>query len=153
VALVLAGWIADVANDSSIRDNVQQRVERAMSEGMQAAVAAAPLRYMGTAHGNYYVPDIFRSQTMTLCVASAAWDDALQDLNQDSSAPLVSVSLPSIWPAATLDAANVVVTVRYAGWLGRQASDTFSVSMSLPHYRSPHKTPGFPGRPVECSGS
>ncbi len=153
VALVLAGWIADVAINSSIRDKVQQRVERAVSEGMQAAVVAAPLRYMGTEDGNYYVPDIFRSQTMTLCVASAAWDDALQDLNQDSSAPLVSVSLPSIWPGPALDVANVVVTVRYGEWLGREAYDTFSVSVSLPHYTSPHKTPGFPGRPVECSGS
>lgn len=151
VALVLAGWLADIRIDSSIHDKVQQRVERAISDGMQAAVAAAPLRYMGTAQGNYYVPDIFRSQTMTLCEASAVWDDALQELNQDLSAPLVSVSLPSIWPGPALDAANVLVTVRYAEWLGREASDIFTVSVPLPHYTNPHKTPGFPG-PVECSG-
>jgi hypothetical protein len=95
VALVLAGWIADVTVNSSIHDKVQQRVERAISDGMQAAVAAAPLRYVGTEQGNYYVPDIFRSQAMTLCVASAAWDGALQELNQDLSAPLVSVSPPA----------------------------------------------------------
>ena len=152
VALVLAGWIADVAINSSIRDKVQQRVERAISDGKQAAIVAAPLRYMGTEQGNYYIPDIFRSQSMTLCMASAAWDDALQELNEDLSAPLVSVSFPSIWPGPALDEANVVVTVRYAGWLGREASDIFTVSVTLPHYTSPHKTPGFPG-PVECSGS
>lgn len=152
-AFVLAGWIANVAINSSIHDQVQQRVERAISGGMQAAVAAAPLRQMGTGQGNYYVPDIFRSQTMTLCVASTAWEDALQTLNQDSSAPLVSVSLPSIWPGPALDEANVLVTVRYVEWLGREASDTFTVWVSLPRYTSPHKTSGFPGFPVECSGS
>ena len=123
-----------------------------MSDGMQAAVAEAPLRYMGTAQGKYYVPDIFRSQSMTMCVANAAWDVALQELNDDLSAPLVSLSLPSIWPGPGMNGANVVVTVRYAGWLGREASDIFTVSVSLPHYTNPHKTPGFPG-PVECSGS
>jgi hypothetical protein len=150
VALVLAGWIADVAIGSSTRDKVQLRVERAISDGMQAAVAEAPLRYVGTE--GYYVPDIFRSQSMTLCVAIAAWDDALQELNDDLSAPLVSLGAPNIWPDPMTDGADVVVTVRYAGWLGRETSDTFTISVTLPHYKSPHKTPGYPG-PVECSGS
>jgi hypothetical protein len=152
VALVLAGSIANAAINSSIHDKVEQRVERAISDGMQAALAAAPLRYVGPEQGDYYVPDIFRSQSMTLCVANAAWVDALQELNQDVGAPLVSVSLPSIWPGPALDEANVVVTVRYAEWIGRGASDIFTVSVSLPHYTSPHKAPGFPG-PVECSDS
>jgi hypothetical protein len=150
VALVLAGWFADNAIDASTQGNVQQRVERAISDGMQRAVADAPLTYMGTE--GYYVPDIFRSQSMTLCVAVAAWDDALQELNDDLSAPLVSVGPPSIWPDATTDGANVVVTVRYAGWLGRETTDTFTVPVTLPHYSSPHKTAGYPG-PVECAGS
>jgi hypothetical protein len=111
VALVLAGWFADVAINSNIHDKVQQRVERAISDGMRAAVTEAPLRYVGTE--GYYVPDIFRSQSMTLCVAIAAWDDALQELNDDLSAPLVSVGPPSIWPDPMRDGADVVVTVRY----------------------------------------
>ena len=55
------GWLdCRVAINSGIHDKVQQRVERAISDGMQAAVAEAPLRYMGTEQGNFYVPDIWR---------------------------------------------------------------------------------------------
>ena len=152
VALVLAGWFANEAVNTSIHDNVQQRVGRAVSEGMQVALSEAPLRYVGADQGNYYVPDIFRSQTMTLCVATAAWDDALQDLNQDQSRAACQLESPSIWPGPGMDAADVVVTVRYTGWLGRGRSDIFTVPVTLPHYTTAHKTAGFPG-PVECSGS
>jgi hypothetical protein len=115
---------------------------------MQEAAAVAPLRH----ERPYYVPDIFRSQVMTLCVANAVWDDALQELNQDQSAPLVSLSPPYISADPMTNGADVVVTVRYAGWLGLKTSDTLIIPVTLPQYRSQHETPGFPG-PVACSGS
>jgi hypothetical protein len=50
VALVPAGWFADVAINSSTHDNVQKRVERAISDGMQRAVVR--LLWRGTPLGS-----------------------------------------------------------------------------------------------------
>jgi hypothetical protein len=151
VALVLVGWVTDVAVNSATRHNVQQRVAQAISNGMQEAFLVTPLTRTGTGPGSYYLPDIFRNNTMSMCVAQAAWDAALQELDQDQSAPLVGLGLPTIWPAGAADQVNVVVSVRYAGWLGREGSDTLGVTVTLPHYARWHKAAGFPG-PVECSG-
>ena len=150
-ALVLGLWVADVALNASARERVEQRVEGAVANGTEAALLTAPLTQVETAQGNYYAPDVFRSTLMTYCVATAAWDDVLQLLNQDQSAPLVAMDAPAIWPAGTTDAVNVVVTFRYAGWLGRRSTDTVTVGVKLAHYKAWHKTAGYPG-PAACAG-
>jgi len=151
-ALVLGLWVADVAINASTRQRVEQRVEGAVSNGMQTALPTTPLTQVETMEGNYYAADVFRSTPMTYCVATAAWDDALQLLNQDGSAPLVAMDALTIWPTGTADAVNLVETFRYAGWLGRQSTDTITVGVKLPHYKAWHKTAGYPG-PAVCAGS
>jgi hypothetical protein len=142
-SVLLIGWVVDVATNSSIHNKVQQQVERALSNGIQAAAAGAPLRYVGAERGSYYVPDIFRGQVMTLCVASAVSDDALR-------------VEPGPECTTCQHEFSEYLARRHDRWGGRCRDGAvcgmarprdlghLTVPVTLPHYASPHKTVGFP---------
>jgi hypothetical protein len=108
-------------------------VVTALTDGLQEVIDTSPrIKITDTYLGEtYYVPDV-----LNMSASGSIYQSVLLRLNQDPGAPLCKVINVSVDSDRTR-VVDVYATVEYLGLFGREKTDVFSASLSIPHYEGP----------------